>query len=78
MMQVILGLFLLAFGLWGLFDSWNYVLDFFSGVMPLAMMGIGAFSIALYFIDPKVINKQTDDKENTDDIIEDDKEMEGA
>ncbi|MBF0299455.1 MAG: hypothetical protein HQK51_12090 [Oligoflexia bacterium] len=63
MIQVILGLFLLAFGLWGVFDSWNYILDFFNGVAPLIMIVVGILSISLYLIGPenlKKFNKEED------------------
>ncbi|MBF0205488.1 MAG: hypothetical protein HQK53_01230 [Oligoflexia bacterium] len=59
MIQVILGLFLLAFGLWSLFDSWNYVADFFKGFLPLAMILIGIVSIGIsVFITEKFQQKE--------------------
>ncbi|MBF0360267.1 MAG: hypothetical protein HQK49_04610 [Oligoflexia bacterium] len=58
MIQVVLGIFLIAFGLWGLFDSWNYVLDFFNGFLPIIMTIVGIFSIALYVVGPENLKKK--------------------
>ncbi|MBF0443903.1 MAG: hypothetical protein HQK54_18485 [Oligoflexales bacterium] len=54
MVQVIVGLFLIAFGIWGLFDDWYYVLDFFSGLIPVLMIMVGLCSLALVYIGPKL------------------------
>ncbi len=48
MVQVIVGLFLIATGIWGLFDEWYFVLDFFNGFLPIVMMLVGLLSLGLY------------------------------
>ena len=46
--QIIIGLFLAALGIWGLFDEWYYVLDFLKGMAPLVMIVVGMLSLALF------------------------------
>ena len=38
MIQIILGLFFIAVGIWGLFDEYYYVADFIKGGLPLLLM----------------------------------------
>jgi hypothetical protein len=42
MMHIILGLFFVAFGIWGIFDEWYYVLDCLKGGGSLALV-LGGF-----------------------------------
>jgi len=41
MMEIVIGLFLLALGIWGLFDEYYYVADVFRGGLPIFLMFIG-------------------------------------
>lgn len=38
MLQIILGLFFIALGIWGLFDEYYYVADFIKGGLPILLM----------------------------------------
>ena len=58
MVQVIVGLFLVAFGIWGLFDDWYYVVDFISGFAPVFMVLLGVCSLALVFLGPKILKEE--------------------
>ena len=58
MNQVIIGLFLIALGIWGLFDEWYYVLDFIKGSLPLFMIAIGILSILLFVVGPENLKKE--------------------
>ena len=58
MVQVIVGLFLVAFGIWGLFDDWYYVVDFISGMVPVLMVLVGMCSLALAFLGPKFLKDE--------------------
>ncbi len=57
MMRVILGLFLIAMGIWGLFDEWYYVLDFLNGFLPIVMTLIGVLSLILFFFGHKLLRE---------------------
>lgn len=41
MMGVVLGLVFIALGVWGLYDEYYYVADFFKGGLPLVLMAFG-------------------------------------
>jgi uncharacterized membrane protein HdeD (DUF308 family) len=45
MMHVILGLFFVALGIWGIFDEWYYVLDCLKGGGSLFMLVGGLLAI---------------------------------
>lgn len=57
MVRVILGLFFIAFGLWGLFDEWYYVADAFKGFLPLLMVLMGVLSLAIVCMGSRKIDK---------------------
>jgi uncharacterized membrane protein len=38
MMHVVVGLFCVALGIWGIFDEWYYVLDFLKGAGSLLLV----------------------------------------
>lgn len=41
MLHIILGLFFIALGIWGLYDEFYYVADVFRGGLPIVMVIIG-------------------------------------
>lgn len=41
MLNIILGLFFIALGIWGLFDEYYYVADFIKGGLPIVLMLAG-------------------------------------
>lgn len=49
MVQVIVGLFLIALGIWSLFDEWYFVVDFIIGIGPILTLLIGLLSLALFY-----------------------------
>ncbi len=62
MTRVILGLFLLAFGIWGLFDNWYYFKDAFKGFLPLAMLALAALSFGVAFRNAKLFHNGVQDE----------------
>lgn len=38
MMEIVLGLFLVALGVWGIYDEYYYVADFVKGGIPVFLM----------------------------------------
>ncbi|MBL6988533.1 MAG: hypothetical protein ISR65_02070 [Bacteriovoracaceae bacterium] len=47
MAQIVTGLFLIAFGLWGVFDAWHYMVDALKGGSGIVMAIVGVLSLAL-------------------------------
>ena len=52
MINIMLGLFCIAFGVWGLFDEYYYVADFIKGSIPILCMLTGLIAILAGFIPP--------------------------
>ena len=52
MVNIILGLFFIALGIWGLFDEYYYVADFIKGGVPLLLMLCGLVATLAGFIPP--------------------------
>ena len=50
MFHIIIGLFLLALGIWGLYDEYYYVADLFKGGLPLVMIPFGMVATLAGFI----------------------------
>ena len=50
MLNIILGLFFIALGIWGLFDEYYYVADFFKGGLPIMLMVSGLVAALAGFI----------------------------
>ncbi|HIJ57669.1 MAG TPA: hypothetical protein HPQ03_16310 [Deltaproteobacteria bacterium] len=59
MLSIILGLFSIALGIWGLFDEYYYVADFIKGGMPIFLMLSGLIAMLAGVIPPM-------EKEKTD------------
>lgn len=53
MSHVIIGLFLLALGIWGLYDEYYYVADVVKGALPILAIIIGLVATLSGFIPPK-------------------------
>lgn len=53
MLNIILGLFFIALGIWGLFDDYYYVADFVKGGLPIALILSGLIATLAGFIPPK-------------------------
>jgi len=41
MVEIVLGLFLIALGIWGVYDEYYYVADFVKGGLPVVLMLVG-------------------------------------
>jgi hypothetical protein len=59
MLNIILGLFAIALGIWGLFDEYYYIADFIKGGLPIFLMLSGLIAILAGVIPPT-------EKEKTD------------
>jgi len=51
MMSIVIGLFLIALGVWGVIDEHYYVMDFLKGGVPIVLM-LGGMLAALAGIVP--------------------------
>lgn len=63
MSHIIFGLFFIALGIWGLFDEYYYVADFFKGGLPLLLVCLGLLATLAGFIPPKPKEEERDDAE---------------
>ncbi len=52
MLRIILGLFLIAIGIWGLFDEFYYVADFIKGGLPIFLILSSLIAILAGVIPP--------------------------
>ena len=52
MISIVLGLFFIALGIWGLFDEYYYVADFIKGSIPILFMLAGLIATLAGFIPP--------------------------
>ncbi|MBF0234331.1 MAG: hypothetical protein HQK65_15025 [Desulfamplus sp.] len=53
MLHIIVGLFLIASGIWGLYDEYYYVADIIKGGLPIFLMLFGLVATLAGFIPPK-------------------------
>ncbi|MBF0226398.1 MAG: hypothetical protein HQK76_13165 [Desulfobacterales bacterium] len=53
MLHIILGLFFMALGIWGVFDEYYYVMDVINGGLPIIMILLGLVATLAGFIPPK-------------------------
>jgi len=63
MTHIIFGLFFIALGIWGLFDEYYYVADFFKGGLPLLLIFLGLLATLAGFIPPKRKEEELDGAE---------------
>ena len=59
MLTIILGLFFIALGIWGLFDEYYYVADFIKGGLPIFLVLSGLIAVLAGVIPP--MEKETTD-----------------
>jgi hypothetical protein len=52
MLHIILGLFFIALGIWGLFDEYYYVADSFKGGLPILLILSGLVATLAGFVPP--------------------------
>ena len=52
MLNIILGLFFIALGVWGFFDEYYYVADFLKGGIPILLMLSGLIAALAGIIPP--------------------------
>ena len=52
MVNIVLGLFFIARGIWGLFDNYYYVADFIKGGLSILLMLSGLVAMLAGFIPP--------------------------
>jgi hypothetical protein len=52
MMHIIVGLFFIALGIWGVFDEWYYVVDFVKGSSSVAFAAAGLLGIFAGVVGP--------------------------
>ena len=45
MISIVLGLFFIALGIWGVFDEYYYVADFLKGGIPVVLMLCGLIAV---------------------------------
>jgi len=60
MSHIIMGLFFIALGIWGIFDEYYYVEDFFKGGLPLFMIFLGLIATLAGFIPLKRKEEELD------------------
>jgi len=61
MVHIIIGLFAIALGIWGLFDEYYYVADFVKGSIPIVFMLLGLIAALAGIIPPREM-EETDGK----------------
>lgn len=53
MLNIILGLFFIALGIWGLYDEYYYVADVLKGGLPVCLVLLGLLATLAGSIPPK-------------------------
>ena len=72
MISIVLGLFFIALGIWGIFDEYYYVADFLKGALPVVLMLCGSVAVlagCMPYKTPK--NKPENKPENMPENMED-------
>lgn len=62
MMHIIIGLFFIALGIWGVFDEWYYVVDCVKGGTTVLLLAVGHVAILAGVIRPR--KKAEEDSED--------------
>jgi hypothetical protein len=75
MMHVIIGLFFIALGVWGVFDEWYYVVDFLKGSGSLFLIVAGMLAIFAGAVGPLGKREEDDLAEPSADEDGDDREQ---
>ncbi len=63
MFYIILGLFGIALGIWGLFDEYYYVMDSIKGGLPILLMLSGLLATLAGIIPPQGMEETDDEQE---------------
>lgn len=53
MIHIVLGLFFIALGIWGLYDEYYYVADIFKGGLPVFLVLSGLIAIVAGYAPPR-------------------------
>jgi hypothetical protein len=69
-MHIIIGLFFIALGIWGVFDEWYYVVDFVKGSFSVLLVLVGIFGILAGAAGPRKKREQMAVVDNPGDVIE--------
>ncbi len=70
MMHIIVGLFFIALGVWGVFDEWYYVVDFVKGSFSVLLVVIGLLGILAGAIGPRGKTEKMAVIDDPDDVLE--------
>ena len=70
MMHIIIGLFFIALGIWGVFDEWYYVVDFVKGSFSVLLVLAGLFGILAGVVGPIKKPKQEEIVDDLTDAFE--------
>ena len=69
MMHIIIGLFFIALGIWGVFDEWYYVVDFVKGSGSVLLVVAGLIGILAGLIGPIEMKRDTEDEGLSDSSV---------
>ena len=59
MLHIIVGLFAIALGIWGVFDEWYYVVDVVKGGSSIVLILVGLIAIFAGLVGPRPTPKET-------------------
>lgn len=68
MMHVILGLFFVALGIWGIFDEWYYVLDYVKAASSLFLLVGGLVALLAGVTGRRPVESSEEPGEGDDDL----------
>jgi hypothetical protein len=60
MMHIVVGLFFIALGTWGVFDEWYYVVDCVKGGTTVFLLAVGHIAILAGVVRPKEKAEESD------------------
>jgi len=66
MMHVILGMFFIALGIWGIFDEWYYVIDCVKGGVSLFLIVVGLLAIVAGVLGKRAESPPLENVEDTE------------
>ena len=69
MMHIIIGLFFIALGIWGVFDEWYYVVDFVKGGGSVFLVLAGLVGILAGLVGPIRTKDDSEDEELVKDLV---------
>ena len=74
MLHIILGLFFIALGIWGVYDEWYYVVDFIKGFFSIFLVLFGLVGIMAGIVGSKGKILSAGASQTIDDAIDFEKE----